>query len=89
MKIIDESNQKNIDYPSEVIFKAIFRNSSHTMIGIKSILSENEIDAEVTSKESSGGKFISYTVKGIFPSDESVQSICKKIQTLEGYMSMF
>ncbi len=81
--------QKELDYPREVIFKAIFRNNDDTLKSIESILKENEIDGDVTSKASGKSNFISYTVRGNFPSEERLNSVCGEIVVLEGFMSLF
>lgn len=87
-----ESNttKKEVIYPAEVMFKSVFRNRAYTMESIKSILAEHAIpEGKVTAKESSGGKFISYTVTGIFPSEENLNTICTQITMIEGFMSLF
>ena len=82
--------KKEIIYPAEVIFKSVFRNRPYTMDSIRNILAEHCIpDGNVTAKESSGGKFISYTVTGIFPSEENLNAICTQITMIEGFMSLF
>jgi len=87
--MIQNAAKKEINYPAEIIFKSIFRNGPYTMESIKSILSESNIKGNVTHRESSGGKFISYTITAVFPSEDILNSICSEITTLEGYMSMF
>ncbi len=87
-----ESNtrKKEIIYPTEVIFKSIFRNRPYTIDSIRSILAEHSIPGgKVVAKESSGGKFISYTVTGIFHSEENLNAICTQITMIEGFMSLF
>ncbi|HOK03333.1 MAG TPA: DUF493 family protein [Spirochaetota bacterium] len=82
--------KKEIQYPSEIIFKSIFRNKPYTIDSIRTILSENSIEqGNVSAKESSGGKFISYTISGIFYSEENLNSICNQISMLEGFMAIF
>ena len=81
--------KKDIIYPAEIIFKAVFRNRPYTMDTIKNIISENTTDGRVTSKESSGGKFISYTITATFASEEILNATCSSIVTIEGFMSMF
>ena len=80
--------KKEIIYPSEIVFKAVFRNNPYTMDSIKSIIHESATDGTVTNKESSGGKFISYTITAIFQSEEILNATCTKITTLEGFMMM-
>lgn len=87
--MVENGVKKEIIYPAEIIFKSIFRNKPYTMDSIRNILSENSVSGNVAHKESSGGKFISYTVTAVFPSEDILNSICSKITTLEGYMSMF
>lgn len=87
--MIENGTKKEINYPAEIVFKSIFRNSPFTLESIRSILSESEVTGKVVHRESSGGKFISYTVTAVFPSEDLLFSICSKITTLEGYMSMF
>ncbi|HOP62168.1 MAG TPA: DUF493 family protein [Spirochaetota bacterium] len=84
------TTKKEINFPAEVIFKSIFRNRPYTMESIKTILAEHSIDqGNVIAKESSGGKFISYTVTGIFPSEENLNTVCTQITMIEGFMSLF
>ncbi len=85
----DITNTKEMNYPTEITFKAIFRNRSCTMDSIRGILAEEELSAAVTSTPSSGGKFISYTTTAVFASEESLQRVCGRISSLEGYMTMF
>lgn len=84
------TTKKEIIYPAEVIFKSVFRNRPYTMDSIRNILAEHSItEGKVTAKESSGGKFISYTVTGIFQSEENLNTVCTKITMIEGFMSLF
>ncbi len=87
--MIENGTKKEINYPAEIIFKSIFRNSPYTMESIRNILSESSIPGEVAHRESSGGKFISYTITAVFPSEDVLYNTCSKITTLDGYMSMF
>lgn len=81
--------QKEIIFPAEIMFKSVFRNSSYTLECIKTVLSESGISGSVSEKASGHGKFISYTVTAVFPSDELLNSVCNKISSLDGYMMMF
>lgn len=83
------TEKKEIIYPSEVVFKAIFRNLPYTADTIKNIVHEHSMNGKVTSKESSGGKFISYTVTATFHSEDLLNASCTKITMIEGFMSMF
>ncbi len=81
--------EKDIKWPSEIQFKSVFRNKPYIMESIQSVLSENEINATIDGKESSNGKFVSYTITATFASDENLKNICSKISSIEGYMTMF
>jgi putative lipoic acid-binding regulatory protein len=83
------TTKKEILYPAEIIFKAVFRNLPYTMDTIKNIVHENAANGSVTSKESSGGKFISYTITATFHSEDNLNASCTKIAMIEGFMSMF
>lgn len=82
-------NKKVIDYPAEIVFKAIYRNKPYTMDCIKTILHENERNGHVSSKESSSGKFVSYTIKAVMDSEDQLNKICTEVTMLEGFMSIF
>jgi putative lipoic acid-binding regulatory protein len=83
------SAKKEILYPAEIIFKAVFRNAPYTIDTIRNIVHEHSINGNVTSKESSGGKFISYTITSTFNSEDSLNLTCSKITMIDGFMSMF
>jgi len=88
--MVESSTQKKeILYPAEIVYKAIFRNTSYTHDIIKNVIHEHGINVVVTSKESSGGKFISYTVTAVFHSEDDLNASCTKITMIEGFMSMF
>ncbi len=87
--IENTGNKKVIDYPAEIVFKAIYRNKPYTMDSIKTILHENERNGRVSSRESSGGKFVSYTITAVMDSEEQLNKICTEVTMLEGFMSMF
>jgi len=87
--IESNSPKKEIIYPAEIIFKAVFRNAPHTIDTIRNIVHEYSTNGHVTSKESSGGKFISYTITSTFSSEDSLNTTCSKISMVDGFMSMF
>jgi len=80
---------KEIIYPAEIVFKAVFRNMPYTLDTIRTIVHENGDGVSVTAKESSGGKFISYTITAVFESEERLNSTCTKITMTEGFMMLF
>ncbi|MCP4131780.1 MAG: DUF493 domain-containing protein [bacterium] len=81
--------EKNVDYPTEVMFKAVFRKNENTPERIEQLLAENGLTGTVTGKESSKNTFISYTVTAVFQTHDQLHDICRKISTLEGYMTLF
>lgn len=91
IKIITETAMSPDEFPADIVFKAIIRNSptSFTLETIKSILAERELRAAVTMKESSNGTFISYTVSARFQSNDVLMSVCADISSLEGFMTLF
>ncbi len=82
-------NEKEISYPAEVVFKAIFRNREFTLQTLTTILTENNITGKIDSRESKNGKFVSFTISGTFCSKEELNSVCTKVTMVEGFMSMF
>jgi putative lipoic acid-binding regulatory protein len=86
MKTVD---RKEIAYPSEVIFKAVFNNLPYTKESIVSILTEEVKQGDVAVKASTGGKFLSYTIKAEFNSEEELQAVCSMIAGLEGFKMLF
>ncbi len=82
-------DQKEIIYPTEMTFKAIFRNNKIDVSDLEKLLFENHLNGKISFKESRTGKFISYTVTAVFPTDESLNHICSQVASLEGFMSMF
>lgn len=84
------NQRKEINFPAELTFKAIFRNKAHTGDSIMSILGEQGAENfTIDKKASSNGNFISYTVTARFPSDETLNRICSMVSGLEGFMTLF
>ena len=83
------TQKKEILYPAEIIYKAVFRNLPYTMDTIRNVVHEHAVNGLVTSKESSGGKFISYTITAVFQNEEELNASCTKVAMIEGFMSMF
>ena len=81
--------KKEILYPAEVIFKVVFRNQPYTIDSLKNIIHEHTDKGLVSHKESSGGKFISYTITATFQSEDILNTTCTKIKMLEGFMTLF
>ena len=78
--------KKEIIYPSEIVFKTVFRNRPYTLEIIKNIIHEHADCVTVTAKESSGGKFISYTITAVLESEDTLNSSCSQITMAQGFM---
>ncbi len=84
------NQQKEIEFPSELTFKAIFRNNAHTGDSIRTILMEQgAAGSTVSNKASSNGNFISYTITAEFPSNDILNKICSLVSGLDGFMTLF
>lgn len=77
------------DFPTEIIFKAVFKNTPFVRESIAQLCAESGLDASVTERPSRHSTFISYTVRAVFPSDEVLEALCSRIGELEGFMMMF
>ena len=82
-------NEKDIEYPAELTFKSVFRSSSNARSQIEDVLSDQGLKATVKDRESSRGKFISFTITASFPSAESLRHTCDRIASINGFMTMF
>ncbi len=82
-------NERKIDYPAELTFKSVFRKGNHIINSLYEVLDSCNIKGTIAQKESSGGKFISFTLTAVFPSDEMLKNICDKIASIDGFMTMF
>ncbi len=77
------------DFPTEIIFKAVFRNIPFVCESIVQLCAEFGLNATVTERASKHSNFISYTVTAVFPSDEVLQMLCTRIGEIEGFMMVF
>lgn len=81
--------ERQIDYPSEITFKSIFRNERDLFDDIRLAMLKTVGEGSITSKTSRNSKFISYTIKAVFSSDEQLRSTCIKVSEIAGFMMMF
>ncbi len=77
------------DFPTEIIFKAVFRNIPFVRESIVQLCAESGLNATVTERASKHSTFISCTVTAVFPSDEVLRMLCTRIGEIEGFMMMF
>ncbi len=77
------------DFPTEITFKAVFRERDRLRGEIEAILAEKGIDARLGEKRSAKSSFISFTVTATFASEEALQTVCSRIGALEGFRMMF
>jgi putative lipoic acid-binding regulatory protein len=77
------------DFPTEVTFKAVYRNMPFLADTLAHIFAENNISPLVSSKTSRGGKFISFTVTAHFESEDQLRRVCASAASMEGFTTMF
>ena len=77
------------EFPADITFKVICRNAPHLESVFRELLAGHGLDAVITSRASSGGVFISYTVTARYSSEEELNLVCSKIRSVKGVMSMF
>lgn len=77
------------DFPTEITFKAVFRNNSSTLGVIQEILNEQGVNAEISMRESKKSTFISYTIVAVFPSEEVLQETCHAVSLVDGFFTLF
>jgi len=80
---------ENVEYPSEVMFKSVFRNTREVSEEITEILRKMNIDGEIYHTDSKSGKFTSYTITAVFSSHEELQDVCHQISSLKDHMMLF
>lgn len=81
--------KKEINYPAELVFKSVFKNSGDVLLEIEAVLTELGIDAAIRMRESGKSKFISYTIRAVFSSDDELKCVCDRISSISGFMMMF
>jgi putative lipoic acid-binding regulatory protein len=78
-----------IIYPRVMAFKAVFRAGDNILPEIQRALRDNSMEGIITARESSGGKFISFTIEAEVPSAEILESLCGAVAEIKGFMSLF
>ncbi len=78
-----------MSFPDEITFKVICRNNPVLPGTIRNLICEHDLDPEISERASRGGKFISFTITALFPSEEKLQNICSKIASLNGVLTIF
>ena len=84
-KSLHEKLAKDINWPQVYMFKFIVVAENKKIALIQSKFSD---DATIQQKESSGGKYISITVKEVMLSADSVIERYKEISTIEGVIAL-
>jgi len=80
---------KNIEYPSEVMFKSVFRNTREVSGELYRIMEKKNIECDICHKSSNSGKFTSYTITAVFTSHDELQEVCNEISSLKDHMMLF
>ena len=81
--------EKDIEYPAEITFKAVFKSNPDSILQIELIMKEFNLEASITSKQSKNEKFISYTITSVFPSDDNLNDVCSQITSLSDFRMIF
>jgi putative lipoic acid-binding regulatory protein len=76
-------------FPTMITFKVICRNNPFLQGTIRSLICEYDIDPEISERASRRGKFISFTITALFPSEEILQNICSNIASIGGVLTIF
>jgi putative lipoic acid-binding regulatory protein len=85
--LIPESSMD--DFPVEITFKVICRNMPDLRGVIRNLIDEHRVQPEISERESREGRFISFTITALFPSEEVLNNICSRIASLKGVLTMF
>ena len=70
-----------ISFPSVYMFKFIVKSDNRTIALVENIFGE---EAELSTKSSSGGKYISITARQVVMSTEEIIAVYKKANEIEG-----
>jgi len=77
------------EFPTEVTFKVICKNNDGMRDAIEEKCGSHKIEVNIDHRESRKGNFISYTVSGHFPDEQTLQGLCGDIAAVDGVMSIF
>jgi len=76
-------------FPTEVTFKAVYKNHTFLEETIRSVLAENGLAAHVGSRFSRNAKFVSFTVTAEFADESHLNTVCAALASLPGFSTMF
>lgn len=77
--------EESLTFPTVYMFKFIIKSENRKIALIENIFGE---EAEINTKESSGGKYISITARQVVMSVEEIIAIYKKADGIGGVMSL-
>ncbi|MBC7861451.1 MAG: DUF493 family protein [Bacteroidia bacterium] len=77
--------EASLSFTTVYMFKFIFKSEHRTIALVENIFGD---EAEIHTKESSGGKYIAITVKQVVMSVDEIISIYKKADEIGGVMSL-
>jgi len=83
------SEKKVPEFPTEITFKAVYRNLPYLMETLKNILAEHAISADISARTSKNSTYISYTITAVFPEEGVLNTVCGRLTTLKGFTAMF
>jgi len=76
-------------FPTEVTFKAVYKNQTFLEETIRSVLAENGLAAQVGSRFSRNAKYVSFTVTAEFADESHLNAVCAALASLPGFSAMF
>ena len=77
------------EFPVEITFKVICRNMPSLNDAIRGLVDEHQVQSEIRERKSREGRFISFTITALFPSEEVLNALCSRIASLNGVLTMF
>lgn len=84
-RLKEELNQTS-KWPSDYLYKFIIPNKKEKIEQLENIFKNSE--AQITTKESSNGKYISYSININLDSPEAVIEYYKQVGSIEGIISL-
>lgn len=80
--------KKEIAYPAEITFKAVFTHDPEVFSMVEAILASHGIDGQLTHKHSRNSSFISFTISADFKTEAQLNEVCCSISAVRGFIMM-
>ncbi len=85
----DPGKRAPAPFPTEITFKAIYKNGPSIVESVANTLREFQPDHEIRSTPSRNHKFVSFTITALFPTEEHLTRLCNALSALHGFTTMF